>query len=250
MSSAAAASRAPSSPMHGSSAVLPGTAARAGQETSRFQTFASLMLPRKVWLLNWKWPPRYMRGLSMVRGARPSTFSPASTPSLNTFMCPESETVHSIVNSFPSSKKLSTRRLIGFLPRKTVKCRLRVRSMAPAVMLSSSAWREKSNTRVQLSMPSIVSVHMNEKAPPSRPTKCGDRLTVFLPVSGFGYSTTGPAASPQGAAGGRGVGASATGAGASTGASTARIGGAGPADKSAIAEVGAAVCYGSDAITG
>jgi len=53
-------------------------------------------------------------------------------------------------------------------------------------MLSSSAVREKSNTRLQLPMPSILRVHMNEKAPPIRTAWFGAsmaRLSGISPVT-------------------------------------------------------------------
>mmetsp|Transcript_84941 Transcript_84941/g.240553 ORF Transcript_84941/g.240553 Transcript_84941/m.240553 type:complete len:230 (+) Transcript_84941:441-1130(+) len=109
-----------------------------------------------------------MRGLFTCSGAIPSVFSPTSTPSLNTFMCPDADTVHNRVHSWSSTKKSTTRTLNGLFPRKTVKCRSSVAPMAPAVMLSSSASREKSNTRDQWSKPSILTTHMKENAPPSR----------------------------------------------------------------------------------
>jgi len=109
-----------------------------------------------------------MCGLSTNSGAAPCAFSPTRAPFLNTFMCPQSETVHRTVSSSPGWRRSGTCTLTGSLPWKTVKWKCVVFSMAPAVMLSSSAFREKSNTRDQLSMPSILRVHMKEKAPPRR----------------------------------------------------------------------------------
>ncbi|CAK0840655.1 unnamed protein product [Prorocentrum cordatum] len=72
-----------------------------------------------------------MRGLGLGSGAAPCGLSPTSTPSLSTRMCPDADTVHSIVTSCPGSKKSWTVTEKGSLRWKTVKCRSRVSPTAP-----------------------------------------------------------------------------------------------------------------------
>mmetsp|Transcript_78081 Transcript_78081/g.203448 ORF Transcript_78081/g.203448 Transcript_78081/m.203448 type:complete len:203 (+) Transcript_78081:275-883(+) len=82
-------------------------------------------------------------------------------------MRPVWPTVNNAVVVLPISKKFHTLTVLLLLPLKMVKCKCVVLPTAPAVMLSMSAWKEKSKTRCHALSCSIFNVHINENDPPN-----------------------------------------------------------------------------------